>query len=166
MIRLILSLMVLAIGGLTPAQAAFSSKGKQLRLGKSFEPQTSGERVVRPERDAKTMKVTLTTYWARGKGADRWTRRFQSATGLRLQQGVSVAADPRVLPYGTVIEIPGVGRRVVKDTGSHVVERVASRKRGVDYPVVDIFFNTRDEALRFARSNPPFAEIRVVQSGG
>ncbi|GAB4240379.1 MAG: hypothetical protein OHK005_02520 [Candidatus Methylacidiphilales bacterium] len=111
------------------------------------------------------MKVTLTTYWARGRGTDRWTRRFQSATGLPLQPGVSVAADPSVFPYGTVLEIPGLGQRIVKDTGTHVVQRVASRKRGVNYPVIDIFFETRTEALHFARNNPPFAEVRVIRTG-
>lgn len=142
-----------------------NTKGQQLRPGSRGNERSSSARAAETVR-GETVKVTLTTYWARGRGADRWTRNFQSSTGLRLQPGVSVAADPRVFPYGSVIEIPGVGRRVVKDTGTHVVQRVASRKRGVDYPVIDIFFETREEAMRFAHSNPPFAEVRVVQTGG
>src|SRR5690606_4918834 len=53
----------------------------------------------------KTFTVTLTTYWAVGKGSDYWTRKRISSTGQRLVPGVSVAADPRVIPYGSIIEI-------------------------------------------------------------
>jgi 3D (Asp-Asp-Asp) domain-containing protein len=39
------------------------------------------------------------------------------ALGTGVYQGATVAADPTVLPYGTVIYIPGYGVRVVVDTG-------------------------------------------------
>lgn len=97
-----------------------------------------------------------------GRGSDYWTRRFTSSTGTRLVAGVSVAADPRIIPYGSIIEIEGVGRRIVKDTGTHVIQRLASRKRGVDYPVIDLFFSSRQEALLFARNHPPFAQVWIV----
>ncbi len=113
----------------------------------------------------KAFTVTLTTYWAKGAGSDYWTRKHVSSTGQKLVSGVSVAADPRVIPYGSLIEIKGVGRRVVKDTGSHVVQRVASRKRGVPYPVVDLFFDNREDALHFARNNSAFAEVKVLRLG-
>ncbi|NJK91965.1 MAG: hypothetical protein HC904_09150 [Blastochloris sp.] len=113
----------------------------------------------------KTFTVTLTTYWARGRGSDYWTRKYTSATGQKLVAGVSVAADPKVIPYGSIIEIEGLGRRVVKDTGSHVIKRVASHRRGVSYPVIDLFFESREEALAFARKNPSFAQVKVIQRG-
>ena len=110
----------------------------------------------------KGFTVTLTTYWAVGRGSDYWTRRFTSSTGQRLIDGVTVAADPKVIPYGSIIDIEGVGRRIVKDTGSHVVQRVASRRRGVNYPVIDLFFASRQDALVFARNHGPFAEVRII----
>lgn len=113
----------------------------------------------------KTFTATLTTYWAIGQGSDYWTRRFTSSTGTKLQDGVTVAVDPRVIPYGSVIEIAGLGRRVAKDTGAHVVQRVASLKRGVNYPVIDIFFSNREDALEFARKSPPFAEVKIISYG-
>jgi 3D (Asp-Asp-Asp) domain-containing protein len=116
-------------------------------------------------KSGRSFTVTLTTYWAIGNGSDYWTRKHTSSTGQPLVAGVSVAADPRVIPYGSIIDIKGVGRRVVKDTGSHVVKRVASLRRGVSYPVIDLFFERREDALRFARSNPAFAEVRVVKLG-
>ena len=163
--RFIFLIASLVVAGLIPADAAMNTKGPQLRPSASGSAQAASAR--KPSAAAAdTVKVTLTTYWARGRGSDRWTRQFQSATGLRLQQGISVAADPEVFPYGSIIDIPGVGRRVVKDTGTDVVQRVASRKRGVNYPVIDIFFESRKDALQFARNNPPFAEVRIVQVGG
>jgi 3D (Asp-Asp-Asp) domain-containing protein len=137
-----------AAGAAFPKTAASGSKNqpKERKTGKG-----------------KTFTATLTTYWAQGGGADYWSKKGIGATGERLQAGVTVAADPRVLPYGTVIEIAGIGKRVVQDTGSHVVERLASRKRGVNYPVIDLYFENRSDALRFADRNEPFAEIRVLK---
>jgi 3D (Asp-Asp-Asp) domain-containing protein len=106
--------------------------------------------------------VTLTTYWAKGGPTDHWTANGQSATGTRLREGFSVAVDPEVFPYGSILEIEGVGRRVAKDTGTDVVNRVASTKRGVDFPVVDIYFENRADAQAFASLDRPFARVRVV----
>lgn len=110
-------------------------------------------------------RVTLTTYWSSGSGSDHWSSRNQSASGKQLRGNSSVAADPSLYPYGTILDIEGVGRRVSLDTGSDVIKRKASRLRGVNYPVIDLFFDSKAEALRFARSGPPFATVRVVKPG-
>jgi len=150
---LVLTLM-LGMGSLSLNAGTMSSKGG----GRT----TATTKVASTQKAPKGFTVTLTTYWAVGSGSDYWTRRFRSSTGQPLIDGVTVAADPLVLPYGSIIEIEGVGRRVVKDTGTHVINRVASHKRGVDYPVIDIFFANRREAIMFAQNHAPFAVVTLV----
>lgn len=154
----LVSLLLFGAGGAKASSRFEAMKNANLsKAGKSSRVSSRG---------GKTFTVTLTTYWAQGAGSDYWTRKKISSTGQKLVPGVSVAADPRVIPYGSIIDIKGVGRRVVKDTGAHVVRRVASQRRGVNYPVIDLFFERREDALRFARSNPAFAEVKVVKLGG
>lgn len=109
--------------------------------------------------------VTLTTYWSSGAGSDRWSAENQSASGQELRENSSVAADPSIYPYGTIIDIKGVGQRVALDTGSDVIKRKASRLRGVNYPVIDLFFESKSEALRFSQSYPTFTTVRIVKLG-
>jgi 3D (Asp-Asp-Asp) domain-containing protein len=153
-------LMVILLAGLTEVQAS-----ARFEAMKNQRPSRLADARGGLTKKGKSFVVTLTTYWAVGKGSDYWTRKFTSSTGQRLVSGVSVAADPRVIPYGSIIEIKGIGRRVVKDTGSHVVKRLASQKRGVNYPVIDLFFERREDALSFARKHPAFAEVRVIRQG-
>lgn len=158
-----LLVLLLTAASLTEAAPRFSVTERG--SCKKFDSASSTKTKSLFNKSAKTFTVTLTTYWAQGKGSDYWTRKFTSSTGQRLVAGVSVAADPRVIPYGSLIEIKGLGRRVVKDTGSHVISRLASLNRGVNYPVIDLFFERRDEALRFARSSSPFAEVKIIRYG-
>jgi 3D (Asp-Asp-Asp) domain-containing protein len=57
-----------------------------------------------------------------------------------------VAADPKVLPYGTKLNIPGVGIRVVDDTGGAMRK---DTKKGICH--IDVRFHDHKEALAFGR---------------
>jgi 3D (Asp-Asp-Asp) domain-containing protein len=55
-------------------------------------------------------------------------------------QGKTVAADVALLPFGTCVEIEGVGRRVVQDTGSAIKGRA-----------IDVYMADHADALEFGR---------------
>lgn len=61
-------------------------------------------------------------------------------SGLPVQAGVTVAADPDVLPLGTVLYIEGVGIRIVQDTGG----AIKGNK-------LDVALPTHEEALHFGQ---------------
>ena len=64
-----------------------------------------------------------------------------TSTGTRADIG-TIAADPRSIPYGTRLEIPGYGYGIVEDTGGAL--------RGNH---VDIFFHSHREAMRWGVKN-------------
>lgn len=61
-----------------------------------------------------------------------------TSSGQPVQAGVTVAADPSVLPYGTVLYIEGVGIRIVQDKGAAI--------KGNE---LDVAVDTHENALRF-----------------
>lgn len=105
---------------------------------------------------AKPIKVRLTTYH---RNEDYWTSRLKSSSGYTLREGVSVAVDPRIFPYGSKIYIEGIGIRKVHDTGTAVVSKKAS---GGKLPIVDIFFMKEKCAEEFANSHR-YARVWVIE---
>jgi 3D (Asp-Asp-Asp) domain-containing protein len=107
----------------------------------------------------------VTVYWASGGGgSDRWTRRHVCSTGARLQAG-HCAVDPHRIPYGSRVTLPD-GALLAVDTGSAVVSRKAARRSGRtalerSALVVDRFFETKQQALSWARRNPYFMFVRI-----
>ncbi|MFN2622324.1 MAG: 3D domain-containing protein [Chthoniobacterales bacterium] len=107
----------------------------------------------------------ITVYWASGgKGSDSWTRRHICSTGARLQAG-HCAVDPRRVPYGSKVVLPD-GTLVAVDTGSAVRSRKAARLSGRNPTernaiVIDRFFETKQQALAWARRNPYFMFVRI-----
>ena len=106
----------------------------------------------------KEIKVRLTAYWARGSDTDSWSAKRQSSTGATLKPNKSVAVDPRIIPYFSRLYIPNLGFRFAHDTGTDVIRKKASHGK---YPVVDIFFMTEKEAMRFVNNNPKIVKVAV-----
>ena len=77
--------------------------------------------------------------WAGGK----------TKSGRRPAQGTTVAADPRVWPMGTCLEIEGLGKRYVHDVGGAI--------KGAR---LDVFYASHRDALLFGRR-----EMRVRACG-
>ena len=63
----------------------------------------------------------------------------QTARGTAARWG-TVAADPKVFPFGTRLDIPGYGTGVVEDVGGAIKGRH-----------IDVWFPSHDEALQWGR---------------
>ncbi|MGG3505016.1 3D domain-containing protein [Paenibacillus lautus] len=63
-----------------------------------------------------------------------------TASGKQTKENWTIAADPKVLPFGTKVYIDGVGERVVEDTGSAIKGHI-----------IDVFINDLNEAKQFGR---------------
>lgn len=66
--------------------------------------------------------------------------------------GFTAAADPRVLPLGSIVEIEGLGVRQVHDVGGAVRGRH-----------VDVFVSSCREARQWGRRS---VRVRVIHRGG
>lgn len=61
-----------------------------------------------------------------------------TADGSLVQEGWTVAADPLVWPLGTCLEVHGLGKRLVQDTGSAI--------QGLS---IDVFMRDHERALEW-----------------
>jgi 3D (Asp-Asp-Asp) domain-containing protein len=113
---------------------------------------------IKTNTPTKEIKVRLTAYWAKGSGTDSWSAKRQSSTGATLKPNKSVAVDPRIIPYFSKLYIPNLGFRFAHDTGTAVINKKASHGK---YPVIDIFFMTEKEAMRFVNNNPKIVKVAV-----
>ena len=101
-----------------------------------------GSRVVTISRSGyrgkRVLEMVATAYDAgplsTGKSADGVT-----ATGVKAKYGI-VAVDPRVIPLGTRLFVEGYGYAVAADTGGAI--------KGLR---IDLFYESRKEALKFGR---------------
>jgi 3D (Asp-Asp-Asp) domain-containing protein len=71
-----------------------------------------------------------------------------TASGKRVEAGVTIAC-PRELPFGTRVEIEGVGERVCWDTGG----AIKGRK-------LDLYIPSLKEALKFGRQE---LRVRIIK---
>jgi 3D (Asp-Asp-Asp) domain-containing protein len=106
----------------------------------------------------------LTAYWTE---EDPWTAKHESSTGARLQEGFC-AVDPKLIPYGSLVNIPGGKSYMAVDTGSAVISRQAAIGSAANAAqrnalVIDLFFENRKEAENFAAHGPAFATISWVK---
>jgi 3D (Asp-Asp-Asp) domain-containing protein len=86
-------------------------------------------------------EMVATAYYAFGKGGNDINGNGITATGLRARKGI-VAVDPRIIPLGTKLFIPGYGEALAADTGGWIKSYR-----------VDLCFESLEECFRFGRRN-------------
>lgn len=79
--------------------------------------------------------------------ATAYSLRGKMANGQQVHAG-AIAADPRILPIGTIVRVDGMGTFVVKDTGGAIKGRR-----------LDIWMKSRKDALHFGRRN---VTLRII----
>ncbi len=91
-------------------------------------------RIPAPPKGGRRLRVETTAYSPREPGLD-----FTTATGARAKRGV-IAVDPRVIPMGTRVYVPGYGYAVARDTGGAIKGRR-----------IDLCYDTVAECIRWGR---------------
>jgi 3D (Asp-Asp-Asp) domain-containing protein len=86
--------------------------------------------------------------------ATAYSRKGKTATGTRPRRGV-VAADPRVIPPGSVVDVKGAGRY----SGKYKVDDTGG---GVKGHKIDIYVPNQKNARQFGRKK---VEVKVVKPG-
>lgn len=79
---------------------------------------------------------TITAYCGCEKCCSKTDR--ITATGTCAVEGVTIAVDPTVIPYGSLVDIEGIGTFVAEDCGG----AIKGNK-------IDIYFERHEDALRF-----------------
>lgn len=133
---LIAALLVATLGALGIASAAKGSK-------KAPEPVALPLVVVLPSsnnpqetRETRTDVFTVTAYCPCEKCCGAYANGY-TATGENAAQGVTIAADPNVLPMGTKVELDG-HTYTVQDTGG----AIAGNR-------LDLYFDSHEDALQW-----------------
>ena len=129
---------------LTAEQVVVAPKPKVIAVGTGTDgsgggsdaatPAAGETRVAAMPAGGRRMAVTATGYSAQQPDLDDTT-----ATGARARRGV-IAVDPRVIPLGTRVFVPGYGFAVAADTGG-----------AIDGAHIDLCFDTVAEAIRWGR---------------
>ena len=105
----------------------------------------------------------VTVYW-RGKGSGE----HASWNGEQLREK-HCAVDPKKIPYGSKVVFADA-TCVAVDSGPDVVSRKSARSCGRNAAqrnaiVVDRFFDTKQEALAWAKAHPHFMTVQVLTPG-
>lgn len=126
------ALLIAALGALGMAAAAAPNEPEPMELPAVVLPRNT------PQEAAQTREgvFTITAYCPCEKCCGACANGY-TATGAKATQGVTVAADPDVLPMGTEIELDG-HTYTVQDTGG----AIAGNR-------LDLYFDNHEDALRW-----------------
>lgn len=126
------ALLIAALGALGMAAAAAPNEPEPMELPAVVLPRNT------PQEAAQTREgvFTITAYCPCEKCCGAYANGY-TATGEKATQGVTIAADPDVLPMGTEIELDG-HTYTVQDTGG----AIAGNR-------LDLYFDSHEDALRW-----------------
>lgn len=106
-----------------------------------------------------------TTYYCAAEDK-KWGDQVAMHPKMRAAAGVTVAVDPKVIPYGTHINIPALKKEfgdsyfIAEDTGAHVKKKIASKGKAL---IIDIYVDNRKEMDYLASTNPPYMDAYLIK---
>lgn len=87
-----------------------------------------------------------------------WTGHITSL-GKKPIAGKTIAVDPKIIPYGSKVTIPQMGKTFVAgDVGPAVIAKKASKGKTI---VVDIYCSSKAEAQKLIKKYPLYMKIKV-----
>jgi 3D (Asp-Asp-Asp) domain-containing protein len=113
-----------------------------------------------PKEEKKVVEyeARVTYYWPNNGGQVG----TQTSTGAKATSGVTIAVDPKIIPYGSKVTIPKMGKTfIAQDTGGHVRSRKAALRYGENVIVVDVFCANKEEATRNIKNFPMVMKVLV-----
>lgn len=119
----------------------------------TFEPQIeeeSSELVVEEIiKNEPFEEFEATAYCACPKCCGKWADGI-TASGTKATAKRTIAVDSNIIPLGSKVEIEGMGIYIAEDTGSAIKGKI-----------IDIYFDTHEEALKFGRQK---VNVRIIPS--
>ncbi len=108
-------------------------------------PRESRAVKMNPVKSVKTLhRVKVTAYCICEICCEGWSKYARTATGDDAKVYDGVAADPKLLPYRTKLDIPGIGVREVDDTGGGMRK---SAREGVTH--IDVRMASHNQARQW-----------------
>ena len=104
---------------------------------------------------ARLVKMKVTAYCLCRICCEKWSGGGKTSIGDDAKIYDGVAADPKLLPYRTRLEIPGIGIKEVDDTGGGMRK---SAREGVTH--IDVRMPSHSEARRFGVK---FLEVKILK---
>lgn len=119
-----------------------SPKIEKLKIAETPKPEAVKMEVAKPATQIVKMKVTA--YCLCSECCGKWSGGNKTSTGDKATVYDGVAADPKLLPYRTQLNIPGIGIKEVDDTGGGMRQ---SAKQGIYH--IDVRMPSHSEARKW-----------------
>lgn len=125
------------------------AEDREIGTTEQIEEDEVTDKEVETTKQVKTETFTITAYCpciecSEGYGTN-------TSTGKVATEGRTVAVDPKKIPYGTKLEIEGVGVRVAEDCGG-----------GIKGNRIDLYFSDHQSALNFGRQTK---QVTILKGG-
>ncbi len=105
---------------------------------------TPKSEAVKTETAKTVVKMKVTAYCLCGECCGKWSGGNKTSVGDKATIYDGVAADPKLLPYRTKLNIPGIGIKEVDDTGGGMRQ---SAKQGIYH--IDVRMSSHSEARKW-----------------